>query len=196
MRRQGQSGAALIEITTVILIISLIVLVSVPAFGNLRRRSSVRSAAAELSSIFRKAQSRSISRSRSCGVKFTRSVTGEWFYALYDDGNGNGVRNSEITSGVDRLIQPPRRVEGQSRLATIGLPSKAVRDPDGELLQPTSSPVVFNTSTLCSFSPIGGATPGTVYVVDDADDLYAVRVHGGSRVRTLRYDARTSRWAQ
>ena len=53
----------------------------------------------------------------------------------------------------------------------------------------------FNRSTICSFSPTGSATPGTVYITDGAGQLFAVRVAGASgRVRTLRYNGARRRW--
>jgi hypothetical protein len=90
---------------------------------------------------------------------------------------------------------PARRVLRESTLATIGLLPQAVTDPDGDRLLPTASPVQFNTSQLCSFSPLGESTPGTIYITDRADQLYAVRVYGATaKMRVLRYDGGRRRW--
>ena len=133
-------------------------------------------------------------RSSHAGVKFIRSGN-QWTYSLYDDGDGDGIRSDDIASGIDRRYAGPTVLMPQFRLATIALLSTTIRDPDGDPLPPTASAVQFNRSTLCSFSPNGNATPGSVYITDGDGALYVVRVLGsGGRVRTLRYSAISKRW--
>ena len=192
--RKGQRGFTLAEALTVLAIIGLIVLVSVPAFGTMRRRAALRSASAQLRAIFHQARSRAITRAEHCGLKFLL-IGGEWHFAVYDDGDGDGVRNDDIKSGRDVLVSPPRVVLRESRAVTIGLLADSIRDPDGDPLPPTKSPVAFNKSTICSFSPIGQSTPGTIYLTDRAGDLFAVRVYGATaKIRVLRYVAAKKRW--
>jgi prepilin-type N-terminal cleavage/methylation domain-containing protein len=189
-----ERGFSVVEMLVVIAIIGLSAGVATPAFLTLHRRGATRAASAELRSIFHSARSRAIARGHHSGVKFTKSQ-GEWFYTLYDDGDGDGVRNDDIASGVDRRVAPSRRVLAQSRLAFIGLPPMTLKDPDGDPLTATSSPVQFNQSTLCSFSPIGAATPGTIYISDRVGDVYAVRVYGTTaKIRLLRYNPGSNKW--
>jgi type II secretion system protein H len=191
-RRQGFS---LVELVTVVAIIGIIALVAIPAFGSMRRKAAIRAASAELRTIFHLARSRAIARGRNCGLKFAQEQ-GEWKFALYDDGDRDGVRNDDISKGIDKLVRAPRPVF-QSRIVTIGLLGIPMRDPDGDKLRVDSSPVAFNKSAICSFSPVGEATPGTIYITDQGRDLWAVRVLGATaRVRMLRYDRLASRWSQ
>jgi hypothetical protein len=112
-------------------------------------------------------------------------------YALYEDGNGDGIRNADITSGVDRRIAAPKRVLDTVRFVTVGLLPKTIVDPDGDPLKPAASPVQFGTSTICAFSPIGGATPGTIYLTDADGGAWCVRVLGASaKVRLLRWSGK------
>ena len=104
---------------------------------------------------------------------------------------------ARIASGVDRRYSGPSMLMPQFNIASIALLSTTIRDPDGDALPPTASAVQFGSSTLCSFSPTGSATSGTVYITDGAGHLCAVRVYGPSgRVRLLRYDAGRRRWTQ
>lgn len=193
MRR---NGFTLLELLTVIAIIGLIALVSMPAFSNYRRNASMKAEVAELRGIFRAVRSRAIAHSTHAGVKFTR-VGNLWTYSLYDDGNDNGIRTSDITKGVDKRYFGPSMLMPQFNIAGIALLDKTIRDPDGGKLAPTASAVQFGSSTICSFSPTGSGTPGTIYITDGAGQLCAIRVYGASgRVRVLRYDAMSDKWSQ
>ena len=186
-------GYSLIELLTVVAIIGLMVLCAIPAFGNYRRRMSIIAASAEFRSILRAARGRAIATGRHAGVKF---ISGrEWTYAIYEDGDGDGIRNDDITGGTDRRIFGPAIVMPSFHLATIGLLKTTVKDPDGDPLKPDASPVQFGRSTICSFSPIGGGTPGTLYLIDGGGQLWAARVYGsGGRVRLLRYNDGLKKW--
>jgi prepilin-type N-terminal cleavage/methylation domain-containing protein len=66
---------------------------------------------------------------------------------------------------------------------------------DGDILAPAASPVQFHRSSICSFSPVGASTTGTIYLTDDAGSLFAVRVYGPTaKVHLLRYEPSTRRW--
>lgn len=153
----------------------------------INRKAAVRAASMELRNVFHLARSRAIARGANAGVKFI-AEEGEWFYAIYDDGDGDGVRNDDIRRGIDRPFRSRERLLEHCRYASIALPSKAIVAPDGEKVPPSSSPVRFGMSTIASFSPLGESSPGTIYLTDDAGEVWCVRVYGGSaRIRLLRF---------
>jgi hypothetical protein len=56
----------------------------------------------------------------------------------------------------------------------------------GSWLDRLDDPIRFGSSDLCSFSPLGESTPGSVYLWDGRDRMAVVRVFGRSaKVRTL-----------
>ncbi len=191
-----QDGTTLIELLVVIVIIGIIVMCAVPAFANYRRQASVVAAANEMRSLLRSVRSRAIAHGRNAGVKFVKSGN-NWTYSLYDDGNGNGIANADITKKIDRRYFGPAVVMPSFRTASISLLPKTIRDPDGDKLQPTDNALQFGVSTICSFSVLGSGTPGTVYISDGVNHLYAVRVYGATgKVRMLRYDDGQQKWEE
>lgn len=194
MSKRRELGYALMEMITAAAIIGLFAVAAAPAFASLQRRAALRAASSELRAIFRLARSRAIARNANCGIRFFK-VGGEWQFGMYDDGDRDGVRKEDIAKGIDRLIGRPRVVLPESRSVAIGLPSQSIKDPAGAPLSPSSSPVKFNASAICSFSPLGESTPGTIYMRDREGEVYAVRVYGASaKVRVLRYVRDTQKW--
>lgn len=191
---RNRSGFSLLELIVALAIIGVLALCAVPAFATYRRRASMTSQVVELSGIFRSLRMRAIASNHNAGVKFIQAGS-QWTYSLYEDGDGDGIRSDDIASGVDRRFAGPSVLAPQFNIASIALLPEAIRDPDGDPLSPTASAVQFNRTTICSFSPVGSATPGTVYITDGAGELLAVRVTGASgRVRTLRYNTGSRRW--
>lgn len=196
MKTHGQRGFSLVEMLTVVAIIGMFVAISMPSFDSMRRRSAVRAATEDIRAIFRKTRARAITRSANAGLKFSL-IAGRWMFSTYDDGDGDGLRNDDITAGIDRRVSMPQPVLGLSTLAAIGLPRGRIADPDGGWMRATALPVQFGNSTICSFSPTGSSTPGSVYISDRAGNLYAVRMFAASaKVRVLRYDFIRARWEE
>ncbi|HEY0143692.1 MAG TPA: GspH/FimT family pseudopilin [Thermoanaerobaculia bacterium] len=194
--RPASRGYSLAELLTIVAIIGLTVLVAVPAFGSLRRRSAVRAASYELRAVFHEARSRAIARGANVGVRFI-DVEGTWMLAIFDDGDGDGVKSEDIKRGTDPVWSLPRTLLPPQSLARIGMLAETIKDPDGDKMPPTKSPVQFGRTQICSFSPMGESTPGTIYLTDRAGVLYAVRVYGATaRMRVLRYDAGARKWRE
>lgn len=190
MPTRAKNGYSLIELLIVLAIIGMFVGIALPSLGTITRRAALRSAATQLRTIFHKARMRAIARHASCGVKFF-VAGGEWQYALYDDGDGDGIRNDDINRGIDRRASESRRALPESSAISFGVLPRRINDPDGDRLLPDASPVQFGRSTICSFSPLGESTSGTIYLTDRRDQLLAVRVYGvTAKIRTLRFDGR------
>jgi len=185
-RAAGRRGVSSYELLVVLGLTSPLLVVILAGAFHLRSALAVRSAAGEVQVAFFRARAEAIVRGRMVGLKFVKNGDRhEW--ALYRDGNGNGIRSAEIVSGVDRPLGvafPWSRNDVAPGILTGNL----VPDPGapGRYLDRPDDPIRFNASDICSFSPMGESTPGSVYLWDGHDRMAAVRVFGRSaKVRAL-----------
>jgi len=143
------------------------------------RRASLIAAASELRSVFEQVRMEAIGRDAGLGIKF-RYARSTWTWSVYEDADGDGVRNDDIRDGVDRELQGPRGLRHHP--VAIGVAGLAVRDPfDPRALLSSRPAVRFDEPTLCAFSPQGEATNGSVVLTD------------GTRAAILRVDAASGR---
>ena len=164
-----------------------LLLLAAPGVLDLRQSVAVYSAAHETTVAFYLARSYAISKNRYVGLKFRRNGD-RYEWALYADRNGNGVRSAEIASGVDRYLGVSLPWSRNDVVPSI-MTGIRVPDPSGSgYLDRIDDPIRFNSSDICSFSPIGESTPGSVYLWDGHDRMGVVRVFGRTaKMRTLFY---------
>ena len=194
---RGERGWSLAELLAVLVIASCAVAAAAPAAVQLQSAVSMRSAAGELGVIFQRARALAITRGVVVGLKFRRNGD-RWEWTVYRDGNGNGVRTAEIARGIDRPIGLSYTwMRNDVRPGII--PDAPVPDPGqpGRNLANPSDPIRFNSSDICSFTPVGESTPGSVYLWDGRDRMAVLRVYGRSaKLRTLFYRRGDPRWSR
>ena len=150
-------------------------------------------AAQYVSARFQRARMEAVLRSASVAVLFTKDATG-YSYAVYADGNGNGVLSRDIQRGVDRRIAAVERLSEQFTgvdFGTIaGLPAI-----DGGGTPPGSDPIRLGAANCATFAAAGTSSSGTVYVRGRGGAQYAVRIFGDTgKVRRLRFDRAVWQW--
>jgi prepilin-type N-terminal cleavage/methylation domain-containing protein len=117
-------------------------------------------------------------------LRFEHTADGLAF-SIYRDGNRNGVLTADIQRGIDRQIDPSVRLSQQFPGVDIGLaPGATVADP-----------LHIGRTTILTFSPLGTATSGTIYVLGKDGTQWGVRVLGVTgRTRVLRYLQDQDEW--
>lgn len=130
------------------------------------------------------ARTQAVARAAAVGLRFTHDARG-FTFAAFQDGNGNGIRTADIEAGIDRQVEPSTSLFEQFPGVDIGLSSNS----------PATSALQIGHTSLLTFTPLGTATSGTIYVRDQRGSQWAVRVLGATgRTRVLRYDAGTGDW--
>lgn len=197
MRRRA-AGFNLLETLVVLAILGLVAAAGLPGLLRWSSAQRVRLAATEIAGTLRTARAYAVRHSARVAVKFRTDDQGAVTFTLYRDGNGDGVRTRDIERGVDPRVEPPRRLAHLGRAVRFGFPpGPAPRDPGDprRRLRRLDDPVRFGRSDLASFDPLGGSTPGSVYLTDSAHHLAVVRVFGYTgKVKVMTYDGAAEAW--
>ncbi|MFP3941085.1 MAG: prepilin-type N-terminal cleavage/methylation domain-containing protein [Thermoanaerobaculia bacterium] len=189
------AGFTLIELLAVLAVLGLLAAVAVPAVLSATSRLRVSLAAHEAAAILQRARMLAVRSRVYVAVRFdTDGETVTW--ALYGDGDGDGVRSRDIDRGVDPRLQQPIPLRRTGASVRLGFPEgRAPRAPGGRgRIDRRHDPVRFNRSDMASFSPTGTSTPGSLYFTDGTH-LAAVRLFGRSgKVKVIVYDPETETW--
>lgn len=194
----AEAGFHLLDSLMVLGVVGLLLTLGLPVVGAWSSDLRVGLAATEIAGALGNARSQAIRHSTRVAVKFHVATDGSVTYALYRDGDDDGVRTADIAVGVDPPLQPPRPLAAFDGRIHFGFPpGRPPRDPGDprRRLGRRDDPIRFNRSDLASFDPLGTATPGTVYVTDGVRNLAAVRLRPGTgKVSVLRYDVEADGW--
>ena len=145
-------GFTLIEIMFVIGLWAVIAGIAVPQVLVALDRQKAWAAARYLAARMAMARSYAVTRSAHVALRFTGTGDDVMFQMFLDD-NHNGVRTLDIASQVDRALGVPTRLSELFPGVVIGISTELGTDP-----------VRIGSTNLLSFTPLGTATPGTIYV--------------------------------
>jgi len=180
----NERGYTLVEMLMVLAILVVFGTLSVPHIRAYSSEAHLLGAGQVFRGEFRKARSMAAMRGVYTAIRFESQPDG-WHISIYADGNRNGVRSAEIAAGIDRRVAGPRQLTTGSGDVRVGInPGTPRMPPEGGMLD-ASDPIQFGASNMVSFSPLGGATPGTLYLAGPYAQA-GVRVNPASaRVRLM-----------
>jgi type II secretory pathway pseudopilin PulG len=134
-----------------------------------------------------------VMRSAHVALQFIPAGSG-FSYAVYADGNGDGVRSRDIRQGIDLLVAPSERLSDTFSGVDFGV-APGLPPIDSASAAPGTDPIKLGSSNLLSFSPLGSSSSGSLYIRGRGAAQYAVRVSGETgRVHLFRFLARSRRW--
>ena len=146
-------------------------------------RQTAWAAARYLAARMAMARAYAVTRSAHVALRFS-SDEGDVTFQMFLDDNHNGVRTLDIGSRVDPALDRPTRLSELFPGVVIGISTELGTDP-----------VKIGSTNLLSFTPLGTATPGTIYVRGRDGLQLAIRITGATgRTRLLRYVPRTRQW--
>jgi len=188
----GASGASALEVLFALSVSATASAMAIPVVDGAIDEMRTAMAARYLEGRIRGARMDAVRRSRAVGLKFEAEPDADYTFAAFGDGNGNGVRTSEISDGVDSSLGSVERLgdrfPGVSFGLGAGLPDADGREGTGE------DGLRIGTARILTMSSDGTATSGTLYIRGQRGQ-YAVRVLGATgRTRMLQYDPGSRTW--
>lgn len=193
----ASKGYTLAELLAVLAIVAMAVAVTLPAAAMLRDGGRAAAGARTMATLLSAQRWKSVAGHRVRGLQFRKSGS-RWSWREVLDGNGNGLRTAEITRGVDPVASNDQTLERLVSDVTLGIPPGGPypeAPPGTDMLTAADDPVRFGRSDLVSFSPVGAASSGTIYVTDGRGGLFAVVLFGPTaRLRVWRFRPEVGRW--
>jgi prepilin-type N-terminal cleavage/methylation domain-containing protein len=191
--RGGDTGFSLVELLFAAAVVSLTAAIAAPGTMAVVDGNRVRQAAAFAAARLRLAKQQAVSRSAYTALTFDQ-IGGRWTFSVCVDGNGNGFRRGEVTTGKDKCVEGPYDI-GQLFPGVDVSVDGTIRGPDGDA--PSTDAVRFGSSNLASFSPSGSCTAGSLFLRSARGVQFVVRIAGATgRLRVLRYDAPARVWRE
>ena len=196
-RRKGfgaARGAALIDIVVATSLIVVTAAIAVPVIGGTIERERTIVGARYLAGQLLRARLESLKRARAVAVRL--EVFGERTqFRLFADGNGNGVLQRDIDRGIDPALTPLGWLDDQVRGISLRVNQAIIDVAGSDPIAPGDDPLRIGNTALLTFSPLGSATSGTLYLAAHRGPQIAIRVFGATgRVRVLMFDPRTREW--
>lgn len=191
----GGDGLSLLENLVMLALLLTVGLAVLPAALDIRARAASAAAAREFANLFAGLRYRAVGESRHYGVFFEETAEG-WSWAVYRDESGNGIRSRDIRAGREELVGGPWLVG--SRWPGVDLATPPGDRPKGP--PPSRSdlsdgdPVRFGSSDLVSFTPLGTASSGTLYLGTE-ERHWAVVLYGPT-VRIRLWERRPAGWSR
>jgi len=187
-------GATLLDTLFATALCLTLTAIAVPVVGGSLERERTIVGTQYLAGQLQRARLESLKQARSVAVRI--EIVGERArLQLFADGNGNGVSQRDIDRAIDPPLTLPEFLDDRSRDVSLRINQQIVDVSGAGQLAPGDDPLRIGNTALLAFSPLGGATSGTLFVAAHRGPQMAIRVFGGTgRVRVLMFDAQARQW--
>ena len=161
-------GYSLVELLVTVAIAATLAAISVPMLGNSLEHSRLRGAAFHMSARLYLVRSQAVRRHAYVALRF-KTVGGAVQYQTFGDGDGDGVKSADITSGRDVPLDRPEAI--------------------GE----THPGIEFGFVAGCPL-PGGESTTGTLYIRSRSEAYAIVMLGATGRTRLLHCSPTNGQW--
>ena len=190
----GARGFSLLESLFVVALLALTAAIALPSILRGLDDARAMAAARYIAALARLTRIQAATRSTHVGLRFEREGA-TYRYAVYVDGNGNGLRSRDVSRGIDHPITPVERIGDRFPGVAFGVADGVTRISDGRAMTRGTDPVRLGSADTLTFSPLGTATSGTIFLRSRRGRQYAVRVLGATgRTRVLEFRHETGSW--
>jgi hypothetical protein len=191
--QEESSMPHLIDVVFTCGLTAVVAAVAIPSMHLSREHDQARAAARFVAARLQTVRLEALRRNTVVAMRFDPADEGR--FGIYVDGDGDGVLQRDIDRGIDFALQPVARLSDYFAVVSFRIATN-VPGPDGSgPLVAGSDPIRLGATNLMSFSPLGSATSGTVYLAGRGGPQMAIRVLGATgRMRVLWFDRTTAAW--
>ena len=193
MGAPDQRGAALIDVVISAGLVAVLSGIAIPAWVATRQSGATRASARFVAARLQQARVEALKRNVSVALRFDPEDLDR--FAIFADGDDDGVLESDVTSGIDRRIVPEQRLSDFTGQVSLRIWQDVPEPETGTVLTAGSDPLRIGSSNFVSFSPMGSSTSGTLYLASPSGPQTAVRILGATgRMRVLRFNPARRQW--
>jgi type II secretory pathway pseudopilin PulG len=186
------SGYTLLEVLMAMTVTVIVGGAAVPLAHSSVDRSRALGAASYVAGRMAAARFEAVRRSACVAIRFSQQPDG-YRLQTYVDGNRNGVRTADISSGIDVPLTASERLDYHFSGVEFGIQPNVTGIDPGPFN--ASDPIQIGSTTLLSFSPTGTSTSGTLFIRGLRGNQFAVRILGATgRTRILEFNAGKNVW--
>lgn len=190
----SERGLALIDVLAATGLSLVMAAVAVPVIGGTLDREHVIIGTQYLAAQVQRARLESLKRGAAVAVRLEQ-LDGRTAIQLFVDGNGNGVLQRDIDRRLDPALSVTEWLDEHARDVALRINQPLADVGSGAVVPAGDDPMRIGNSSLVSFSPLGSATSGTLYVAAHRGPQMAIRIYGATgRVRVLMFDAQARQW--
>ena len=188
-------GTSIVSMLVSLALLAVLVQSLAPDFVRWRDRQQLLGAARNLSLTVAGMRAAAAASGRSRGLAFAYDEEGNSLsWQVIEDGDGDGVRRSDIRTGVDGAIAATVNLGRAYAGVLSGRPAGVPPVGGGSA---GVGGVAFGRSRILSCSPAGSATSGTLYLTNRHGDGVALRVYGAtSRLSLWSWQPAARDWAR
>lgn len=182
-----------IEIVFVLGVAATVGGVALAETGRARDDARASGAARYVATRLQQTRMEAIARGSATALRVSNGGSGYQF-RIFLDGNHNGVLSADIAAGVDVPLQAIESVSEKFAAVEFGvLPNLPAVDSSST--PPGTDPIRLGSANSVTFTPLGTATPGSLYILGRGQAQFAVRIFGETgRTRVLRYHPQSGQW--
>jgi len=186
-------GYSLVDVLVTVAVAGCVMAMSVPRLDGALDVWRTRGAAFFVAERVGLTRMQSVRRGANVALRF-EAEDGTFRLRTYADGNDNGVRGTDISSGYDPPLMAAERLDRLFPGARFGF-IEGARLIDGTAVSVGDDPIRFGATRMLACAPAGTATSGTAYIRGRGSVQYAVVVLGATgRARVMRFDPVTRQW--
>jgi Type II transport protein GspH len=187
-----ERGAALLDVIFTVGLVAVLSGIAIPTWHATREQRAARAGARFVAQRLQYVRLEALKRNVCVALRIDPDDLDR--LGVFADGDGDGVLESDVARGIDVPLEPEFRLSNYTAV-TLRLARDVPEPETGEFLAAGSDPLRIGRSALVSFSPLGTATSGTLYLAATTGPQMAVRILGATgRTRVLQFDPASRQW--